>query len=222
MSALAKLILMIHIAAGLIVILTGITVLIIHKGGRRHRQLGWIYFWAMMGISISGVGLLLVDRFNLFLLLIAVLTFYISYTGVRSFRRVADRINLLDYCAAGAALLAGLLSTAHGTYNFIRLAVFSPNALLFFLFGVFLSFNAWSDLQWYKMPSIMTGQWRVRYHITRMGGSFIAAITAFALIAVQRMVDEWAYSWIIWLLPTILITPLISYYKRVYLSKRGM
>ncbi|MEL6357875.1 MAG: hypothetical protein AAFQ37_13190, partial [Bacteroidota bacterium] len=165
-------------------------------------------------ISISGVGLLLVARFNAFLMLIAVLTFYVSYTGMRSFRRVASQVNKLDYGAAWTAMLTGLLGIVYGGYNFIRLPELSPGAILILLFGSFVFTIAWNDLNAFKTPEIMTSKWRVQYHITRMGGSFIAAITAFTLVGVRRLTEGWEYDWIMWLIPTILISPIISYYKR--------
>src|SRR4029434_2865808 len=57
-----------------------------HKGGWRHRRCGKIYFWAMAGVALTAVVLSLY-RPNLFLLLLAVFSFYQAFSGYRVLSR---------------------------------------------------------------------------------------------------------------------------------------
>ncbi len=215
-----KIILGTHVTAGFLVLLTGILVYLLRKGNNPHRQLGWVYFWSMMVISISGIGLIIYE-FNRFLLLIVVLTFYLSYSGAFSFRRPAGNPLKLDLLAALIATGTGLWAIGYGIYIFCQSWSFHPVILLFLFFGLLLAANAWNDLRWFRDPTIMTGRWRVEYHIVRMGASFIAATTAFALAGARPYTEGWAYAWTLWIIPTIIGTPLISYYKRNYFKAKS-
>ncbi|MEM9836511.1 MAG: hypothetical protein AAF828_08415 [Bacteroidota bacterium] len=218
MPTYVKIILGLHIAAGFSVLITGILVYLLRKGNQPHRQLGWIYYWSMMGICLTGVGLI-TYRFNPFLLLITVLTFYLSYSGVFSFQRTKGKPGTFDLIAAGIAAGTGLWGLGYGIYAFIRVGGFQPFGLLFIFFGLLLGVSAKNDLKWYRDPEIMTGKWRIEYHIVRMGASFIAATTAFSLAGAFRFIGNWEYGWTLWIIPTLIGTPLIRYYKRNYFKR---
>jgi hypothetical protein len=53
----------------------------------------------------------------------------------------------------------------------------------------------------------------LRKHLQRLGGGFIASATAFLVVNLRDLPD-WLPAWGLWLLPTVLISPLIVYYSR--------
>jgi len=55
----------------------------------------------------------------------------------------------------------------------------------------------------------------IRIHIQRLLGAFIASFTAFLVVNLEYLPD-FIPGWTYWLLPTLLITPLISYWVRKY------
>jgi cell division protein FtsW (lipid II flippase) len=55
----------------------------------------------------------------------------------------------------------------------------------------------------------------LRKHLQRLGGGFIASMTAFLVVNVREL-PEWFPVWTLWLLPTLLISPLISFWSKVY------
>src|SRR4051794_9172956 len=60
MQILIPILLVFHIAAGFIALITGFIASTTTKGGTRHRQSGRIYFWSMTGVFITAtvIGLL--------------------------------------------------------------------------------------------------------------------------------------------------------------------
>ena len=79
--------LLIHVAFGILALLSGLVLLLLFKGGKRHRVLGWIYAVCMTGIFITSVYVSLVKS-NIFLLLVGFFSFYLVHSGVR-YRYVA-------------------------------------------------------------------------------------------------------------------------------------
>ena len=63
-----KYILYIHIICGTIALLSGIIPMITKKGSVAHTRSGWVYFWAMAGVCLSGLvmGILIPGRMFFF------------------------------------------------------------------------------------------------------------------------------------------------------------
>lgn len=62
----------------------------------------------------------------------------------------------------------------------------------------------------------------LRRHIGMMMGTYIATVTAFIVTAGPR--TEWYSSiqpqWLPWILPSLVLTPMIMYYTKKYASKK--
>ncbi len=86
-------------------------------------------------------------------------------------------------------------------------------------FGVGLGLSAITDIRSFLQPSTDRNWWWY-YHISRMSGSYIAAVTAFTVQNVtQHMPAELA--WLPWMLPAAVGSPLIARAVRRYREKLG-
>ena len=108
METTANLILYAHIAAGFIALTVGPFAMFSVKGGTLHRRAGTVYVWAMVAVVISAV-VLAIYRPNPFLLGIAVLSFYLTFSGYRAlFHKKLHKLHKgvgvtpLDWSVSGA------------------------------------------------------------------------------------------------------------------------
>ncbi|MDX5443010.1 MAG: hypothetical protein LPJ89_04420, partial [Hymenobacteraceae bacterium] len=79
MSLIFKLLLGLHVAAGITALVAGTAAWLTVKGSRKHSLSGRVFFFSMMAVVVTAV-VVAVFRFNLFLLLIAAFSFYMTYT----------------------------------------------------------------------------------------------------------------------------------------------
>lgn len=112
-------ILILHAIAGGIALLTGAIAIISKKGGRLHKKAGKVYFWAMTLVFITGI-LIAGYRWNKFLFLIAFLSYYSVFSGVRATQ--LKRLNI-DQSARWYDWLAGSLN-ALANVTFLGLGIY--------------------------------------------------------------------------------------------------
>ena len=74
-----------HITAGFIALVLGLVAMLAPKGQTLHNRSGLIYFWAMMIISLTSTLISLGgEQLNLFLFVVGIFSFYMTFTGYRS------------------------------------------------------------------------------------------------------------------------------------------
>ena len=218
-----------HVGAGVTALLVAPVAMLTQKGGGAHRLWGRVYFWAMFVIFVTALAVLLF-RPNVFLFIISILSFYGAFSGVRSLRRKrperGERAARLDWGAASAALLAGVSFIVWGTLPLLGLAVSeTPVAfsILGIVFGVVLSKDALDDLKSFRRPN-PDPMWWWTYHLERMVGSYLAAVTAFMVQNVAPLLPE-ALEWTVWVTPGILggvgISFWIRHYRKKFASRRN-
>src|SRR5215470_2617202 len=96
----------IHIAAGMLALFVAPGAMATVKGGPAHRRWGKIYFWAMATVAVTALALA-AWRPNYFLLMVAVFSFYLAFSGYRAlYRKRPDGVGALDWTATLAALVA--------------------------------------------------------------------------------------------------------------------
>jgi hypothetical protein len=206
-----------HVTAGLAGLVVAPAVMAMHKGGRNHRRWGFVYFWAMMALCASALALM-AYRPNPFLFGVTILSGYSALAGVRVLRRKlpgtpADR---LDFAAAWVALGGGLLLLALAAAIALGWLPRFPGQLAIpaAVFGVLLGPGAWKDLRRLRQPPA-TRSWWWYEHMARMGGSYIALVTAFAVNQVAPRLPD-GVAWFTWILPTLVGTPLLVLWVRRY------
>ena len=171
---------------------------------RVHAVSGTGFTAGMVGVGATGLVITAVNP-SVFLLGLAVLALYFALSGWayakvrRDHARPMFKLGAALFTAAFAALIlyAAWLYFARGIGMGIPLGVFSVIGLL----------QARADLRT-ALGRPLPPKERIAAHLSRMMGGTIAAVTAFLLVQLQTS------SVIVWLAPTILITPLIVLWSR--------
>jgi len=212
-----------HVEAGVTALVVAPVAMLTQKGGSAHRRWGRVYFWAMFVIFVTALAVLLF-RPNVFLFIISILSFYGAFSGVRSLRRRrperGERAARLDWGAASLALLAGVSFIVWGALPLLGLvAGKTPTAfsVLGIVFGMVLSKDALDDLKSFRRPN-PDPLWWWTYHLERMVGSYLAAVTAFMVQNVAPLLPE-ALEWTVWVAPGVLGGVGISFWIRHYQKK---
>ena len=208
-----------HIFCGGTVLLLGLIQFLNRKGSANHILLGRIYVGAMWWICISAWMIISFYRFSAFLMVIAVLTFHASFVGVRILRRKkVGSEKWYDWMVSIVTLLFGIGIIIYGGHLYFNTA----NTILAFLcilFGVFTTLNATQDLRFFISKPTVEKTWWIKQHIGAMGGSYIAAVTAFAVQNPNIFMPGSSYQWLLWILPGIIGTPIVSLMSKKWMRK---
>ena len=200
--------LFIHIAAGSIALLTAVVALVMAKGGRYHVLAGRVYAIAMTVIFLTALPLAILGA-SVFLLLIAVFSFYLVFAGWRFARNRRGVPQLVDWCAAAIMGITGLSMWGYG----IALGSAGNGQWVTMLsFGAIAVALSLVDARYYARLAkgqTRAGVPRVQRHLTNMLAGTIATVTAVMVVNVDLNPV-----WLPWILPTLVITPLIIWWNR--------
>jgi uncharacterized membrane protein len=209
--------LIIHIIAGSLALLAGTVAILTKKGSRVHNKSGKIYYWSMILIGLTAFSIA-IPKGNMFLLMIGGFSTYMTLTGYRylQFKRNPElKYGNWDFTFILIGFLTLIIPSIYFTnIGWTKIGGF---AIVFGVFGLFLFSMLIGDIINSKKISSYPKTWFLQMHITRMMGAFIATFTAFLVI-------NWESDpvYIAWLLPTVIFTPLIIYFRRKYqLLKKG-
>jgi uncharacterized membrane protein len=212
-SPIVRLLLYTHIAAGSLALLVGLVPMLGRKGGPGHVRAGRVYVYAMLVVAATAVLLCLLQPLllrRLFLAGVALLSFYLSFSGWRAARRRSAELPLGDVLLAGLTALVGLGMVAAGIWL---------QAILFGLFGgllcLFGGYDIWRGLH---PTANVPGAWLQR-HLTRMGGSYVSATTAFVVVNLGHFLPAGTPSWVGlvgWIAPAVVGRFLIAAAVRRY------
>lgn len=230
-NLLIRTLLILHVLAGVTALFGGPVAMLTKKGGKAHRLAGKTYFWAMLVIFVTAIGVLFY-RVNVFLLVISIFSFYNALTGYRVlFRKRPERQPAapLDWFAAvvmllsgagfmlwGIGVLTGMTTIGVPAHASIRglPAAFPYLALVFGAFSVQMSAH---DIRLFRTPDTTRNAWWF-YHMLRMLGGYIATVTAFMAQQVSpHLPPQW--SWTVWVLPVLVGLPGAYYWVGVYRRK---
>jgi uncharacterized membrane protein len=220
-----------HVVFGTTALVIGPIAMLTAKGGTNHRRAGKIYFWGMAGIFASTLALAFF-RFNAFLFIINIMSFYACFTGYRVlYRKNQDKAEQkpkwMDWLASSAAALAGIgfVLWGIGGLTGIKNEFFYPfqYPFAFFIIGLVagsaIANSGVTDLISYtRQPT--SKRWWWYEHMNRFLSGYIATVTAFLVQNVaSRMPFE--FSWIVWVAPGVIGGVLIAKWIRHYKSKFG-
>ena len=198
-----QILLPIHILAGTIALLCAALAVSSEKGKRLHVLSGRTYFWGMATIFLTAIPMSIISS-NIFLFLIAIFSFYLAFAGMRFARNRKGVATTLDWIAVSLMILSGL-----GMW--ILAAIFFTNDnsqyIVLLVFGFLAIRLGYVDLMSYKNKTAK-GKERISRHLTNMMGGTIAVITA-VLVVNPPFEPEWVW----WVLPTVLITPVIFWWN---------
>ena len=210
METIFNILLIIHIITGISGLVTGTINISRKKGDELHKNIGVFYFFSML---INGFTALLMSvlHLNLFLFIVGVFSIYLVFTGQRYllFKKMnkGEKAEVLDWALSIFMLLFGIVFVFYGLYLFTE----GPDlGLVLVVFGFISIRMAANDYNNYKGRNNTKNFWLI-VHIQRMIGSFIAAITA--LIVVN---NTFLPEIVAWLLPTVVLIPLILMWTKKY------
>ncbi|MEQ9373700.1 MAG: hypothetical protein RIG68_00855 [Imperialibacter sp.] len=217
-----KAILISHASAGALVLLTGLLNFISKKGGNLHKKLGIAYVLGMAWIFVSAILIIAFYRFSAFLMVVGVVSFYATFTGYRvTKRKKLGEHTWVDLSASGLTMAFGIGLVGYGFYVGSVAGFGVSLAILSYIFGFFTAFAAYRDLAFLLKPKEETYKlWWLRQHISAIGGSYIAAITAFAVQNGDRIMGGSQYQWLLWLIPTVIFTPAIIFFQRKFKTRK--
>jgi uncharacterized membrane protein len=215
MKTFLLLLLVVHIASGFTALVTGGLASFTRKGGKAHRRSGKWYFGAMTGVFVTAtvIGIL---KSLAFLFMVG---FFSYYFVVRGYRQLylkglgqTQKATGLDWLISGVALLFGLGLIAWAVYQKTAGISFWPVPLTF---GVISAAFALADAKLYLKGPKHKQHW-LQSHIVSMGAGYIATWTAFVVTNVKFLPPV-----MVWLLPTVIGTFLISYSVRRYVKPKA-
>lgn len=212
MKQLFDITLIIHIAAGFLALVTGFISMLNSKGGKRHRLTGKIFFGSMTGVFISATILSFIKS-NAFLLMVGFFSYYLACSGYRILHlkklHLKQRPAALDWFIGTVGAAAGVALIWFSIYWFRDRGGWGAVPLTF---GLFCLFSGITDIRSFFVPPANKLHW-LTTHGGRMGGSFAATFTAFIVTNVKIG----PFTWVLWILPGVLvgiwITRLLRRYK---------
>ena len=242
MSDIYRLVLGLHIVAGLIGLAAFWTPAIARKGGVTHMSVGRVFFWATCVVAGTGAvmaTLLLLnplaiklpsrplspDRIaarvteirltSLFLFYLVLITFTPVYHGVRvlATRRAPERLRTPFHTAIHVAAIAASLTM-------VILGITRRQPVFFFMSPIGFLIGA-GGLQFARRPYPSPMAWWYE-HLGSMLGGGVAFHTAFLVLGAGRLFGlrlDGPSAVIPWLLPTLIGLPVSAYWTRYYRRK---
>ena len=209
MQTLFQIFLVLHITGGAVGLLSGTINIIRKKGDKKHKLVGKFFLYGMLLAGFSALVLSVLHP-NYFLFIVGVFTLYMTGTGERYLylKKLlsGQKPILFDWIFAGCMLLFGLAFIAFGIKLFLQQEKFG---IVFVVFGFISLRFVYTDWQNYTGKAKEKNYWLLA-HLQRMTGAYIASLTAF--LVVNKILP----GIIVWLLPTVILTPLIIVWTRKY------
>lgn len=202
-----SLVLTIHILAGTAalmaaVIATGLKT--VNGSHRWHIVSGLVFVAGMLLVFVTAV-LMTALKPNLFLFLIAIFSVYLALSGWRMARNRRGKPGLIDWSLEAVMLLSALVMLGVGAVRLLKGDAQGITLLVFALLALWFSLSGLKGLR----QGGVRGHERIANHAGMMLGGTIATITAVLVVNVSL---EPAF--ILWLAPTVLMTPMIAWWKR--------
>ena len=207
--------LMVHISAGALCLVLAPLVLALTKGGRRHRRWGLVYFWSM-GVVAATALVMALYRPMLFLALVAILSFYLTFSGYRVLRLKSlangGSAQAIDWAAAISVFAACACLTGFGLF---RPAWVQHMGIVAIVLGALGMRAAAADMYRFVHRPAERMFW-LYVHLEKFIGSYIAIWTAFSVVTLSRLFAHAGLA--IWLWPAAVGVPAIAatvtHYKR--------
>jgi uncharacterized membrane protein len=219
MPTLFQTLLGLHISGGFTGLLSGTISVAAQKGSKLHKMAGKFFFGGMLVASSAALVLSnLPEHHNIFLFAVGGFTFYMISSGYRivflkrQFKSSAAIFTMLDYMISLFGFCFGLFLVYLAATNIYRGNNFGfvPG-----VFGLICLNYAKSDYKMLFQKMSLKEIWMPN-HITRMMGAMIASYTAFLVVNVKMQP-----AWVLWLLPTLIGSGLITYYLRKFAPSKS-
>lgn len=220
MQTFLKLALYLHIFAGFTALTTGLVPMFSKKGSKVHVTWGKVYYWAMFVVAVTALIRFQMKMNLIFLSGIAVFSFYNTFTGVRLIRRKTNPTpEFIDWFGAILMVIGAFGMLYFGYVAFGLENVFYT--VLFTIFGIFMLVLAFEDIRIFMGRKLINNNvpLQTRYwfqnHISRMGGSYIATVTAFLVVNNPPYIP----GLVVWIAPGVIGGVIIARTRRFYMNK---
>ncbi|MEA5260048.1 DUF2306 domain-containing protein [Arcicella aquatica] len=220
MEIVLKMALYVHIVAGFTALTTGLVPMFAKKGGKAHVFWGNVFYWAMFLVALTALMRFKMEFRLIFLTGIAVFSFYNTFTGARLIRMKKNlQPEFVDWFGAILTIVSAFAMMAFGVLAYQKGVAFY--AILFTIFGVFSLLMATEDLRVFLGKKVVnnTGAVQARYwfqnHISRMGGAYIATVTAFLVVNNPPYIP----GLVVWIAPGVIGGIIIGRTRRYYMEK---
>jgi hypothetical protein len=166
-----------HVLTGSTGILLGLICLLSFKGGQVHNKAGKVFLLFISVVILTGLIGVFVFKRNTFLLVITVLSGYVSFSGYRILAFKQNKVKLLDIVISVATL--GVLAYFLSYFKTIGM-IWSP-IVIYSTVGALL-FIILYDFIRYLIPKSFYIQRKIwlHEHIYKMTSAFAALLSAFA------------------------------------------
>ncbi len=211
METLHTLNIVLHVSAGVVALVLGLVALLTAKGSSAHNKCG-NYFLAFVSIVIiTGlIGVFIFGR-NTFLLVITVLTGYVSFSGYRALKFKSNVPRTLDMIVA----LVSLSTLAYFLYFFHSIGMIWSPVVIYSTVGAMLLVILYDFLR-YLIPRKTYSKHRIWLyeHIYKMTSAFSGLLSAFAGTVLKQYQPHSQY------LPSVLGMVIVAAFM-LYIYKDG-
>lgn len=172
----------VHLAAGLVAIVTGTISLAVAKGGRLHKQSGLVFTWAMVvvGLTAAGIGTYENRPGQVFGGLVAAYLVFTAMTTVKPLPGIGRRVNValmvLAFGCAVANLYGGVVEWLDPTVKVVG----RPRVVPPLIIGTIMLLAAFGDLRAIREGGLR-GSRRLARHLWRMCFGLFVATGSFFL-----------------------------------------
>jgi hypothetical protein len=202
-----------HVLAGSLALLSGLAAMTVEKGKQIHRFAGQVFFYSMLVVFLTSVTVAYLKG-NSFLLMVGFFSFYLACNGYRWLYlkklNFKQKPTWVDYLLNGAGGIAHTSLLIWGIIKLIRGETFGIVAMVFGLIGLRLVYGT---VRRFIRTTASKTLW-IEGHIGNMIGAYIATLTAFLVVNNDKTFGLPGI--VAWLLPTAIGVPYIFYWIKKY------
>lgn len=221
MTASASPLLLLHICAATVGLLSGFLSMLLPKGGGLHRAAGNVFFASMLTMSASAATIATFVHPIRVNLVVALLTLYLVSTAWRAARHPDGGIGPFDVQALALALSVAALSFA-AAFEAAASTTGTKDGMpagLYFFFGAMASLAVVSDVRMLRRGGA-TGPHRIARHLYRM--CFALLIATFSLFPGQaKLFSGWLRESGVLLIPHVFLIGSLIYWRFRVLGRRA-
>jgi uncharacterized membrane protein len=211
----------VHIAAGTLAFVGGLTAMLAPKGKTLHKKIGLVYVCSMLCVALTAVLMSLVKTELLtFFVPLSFFTLQLTLGGWRALERKKIRsgsiyqIPVLDWVIVIVSLLAGCVFVGLGIWRWVQGGVMGIVSAVFGVVGIV---RAVSDIRLFRNIQRGVKLERMEWwfaHMSGMLGAYIATVTAVLVVN-----GAFLPPLVRWLAPTVLGTVGVIAWSRHYRRK---
>lgn len=202
-----------HAFAGTLALVIAPLAMLASKGSDAHRRWGKVFFYAMSVVVVTAIIAGIV-RPNILMALVALFSFHMLASGYRALYlkklHEGQRMQRWDFILQGSAAVINGALFLWGLIN-LTMGRRDSASIIFFVFGSVGLFMVWRNVHQFYKRSVDKREW-LYMHMTGFLGGYIATVSAFSAVNLHMIQPTWLQ----WLWPTIIGSPLIAYWISYY------